>query len=263
MELSDILLKNNPAINSIMEVESLDAMAEGKVVEIQSSFCEKDTDFIAEVRAICEKKKSTQKSFFESSDISDDQCEHIAQYARIHSQANTFNSNSMVPYGRLKQRDNVHCCSCGCRKGSGDDLPLCMNEQNLTFLGPGVLLFFFYMKHMRLMVLLLLMGYSFYSIISSIYSPDVINFNTCSGKTAGVEKILCQYNAISTFNLKTSPLLRHFQLWIGMFFFVIWKIGVRFIELLGEKKNEEIDNLLDSASDYTVRIENLPFGKVS
>lgn len=78
IELSDILLKNNPAINSIMEVESLDAMAEGKVVEIQSSFCEKDTDFIAEVRAICEKKKSTQKSFFESSDISDDQCEHIA-----------------------------------------------------------------------------------------------------------------------------------------------------------------------------------------
>ena len=33
--------------------------------------------------------------------------------------------------------------------------------------------------------------------------------------------------------------------------------------MLGEKKNEEIDNLLDSASDYTIRIENLPFGKVN
>ena len=135
----------------------------------------------------------------------------------------------MSPFVKLLKEEGVECCECGCKKGSGENLPLCMNEQNLTFLGPGVLLFFFFLKHVRLMVLLLLVGFSFYSIISSILSPVQITVSECSGKNSFLEKWICQYNSISTFNIKASPLLRNFQLWIGMTFFTIWTIGIKFI----------------------------------
>lgn len=54
-----------------MEIENMSTLDEGKVVEIKSAYCENDTDFITEVRAICEKKRSTNKSFFDESSISD------------------------------------------------------------------------------------------------------------------------------------------------------------------------------------------------
>lgn len=57
-----------------------------------------------------------------------------------------------------------------------------------------------------------------------------------------------------TFDLKTSASLRLLQLWLGAFVAICWFIGIKLIEYLGKKKNEEVDDLLDSASDYTIRI---------
>ena len=48
---------------------------------------------------------------------------------------------------------------------------------------------------------------------------------------------------------------------MGLFVSMAWFIGVKFIEYLGNRKDKEIDELLDSASDYTIRIENLPYGE--
>lgn len=48
--------------------------------------------------------------------------------------------------------------------------------------------------------------------------------------------------------------MRNLQLWIGMLAALFWFFGIKLIEFLGEKKNQEIDDLLDSASDYTIRI---------
>jgi len=42
---------------------------------------------------------------------------------------------------------------------------------------------------------------------------------------------------------------------------IIWIFSVKFIKHLGDSKNEEIDEMLDSASDYTVRVDNLPSRK--
>ena len=51
------------------------------------------------------------------------------------------------------------------------------------------------------------------------------------------------------------------QLWLGFIFCMVWIVAVRLITELGIKKDTEIDESLNSASDYTLRVENLPFGK--
>jgi hypothetical protein len=50
------------------------------------------------------------------------------------------------------------------------------------------------------------------------------------------------------------------QLWLGTLMCLIWMIGLKLITTLGMKKDKEIDDSLDSASDYTIKIDNLPYG---
>ena len=38
-------------------------------------------------------------------------------------------------------------------------------------------------------------------------------------------------------------------------------IGLRLITTLGMKKDKEIDDSLDSASDYSIKIDNLPYAE--
>ena len=51
------------------------------------------------------------------------------------------------------------------------------------------------------------------------------------------------------------------QKWLGLFLGVFWIFGVRLITKLGLIKENEIDMSLKSASDYTLKLENLPFGE--
>ncbi len=41
---------------------------------------------------------------------------------------------------------------------------------------------------------------------------------------------------------------------------VVWVIWSRIIKYIGNLKNEEIDKNLKSASDYAIKISNLPYG---
>ena len=50
----------------------------------QEVYTETDESFIREVKDIYQKKCSTMKSFFEESDISEEKCEEIAEYADLH-----------------------------------------------------------------------------------------------------------------------------------------------------------------------------------
>lgn len=41
---------------------------------------------------------------------------------------------------------------------------------------------------------------------------------------------------------------------------VFWSIAVRFLRALGRRKNQEIDEKLDSSADSYIFLENLPVG---
>ena len=50
-------------------------------------------------------------------------------------------------------------------------------------------------------------------------------------------------------------------MWLGFIFCLLWIIGVRLITKLGIEKDNKIDLSLNSASEYTLSIGNLPFGE--
>ena len=144
------------------------------------------------------------KSFCEQSNIDDEKCDEIAEYATIHSSANIFNSTSMMNHQKIKEDKDIEGCSCGCRRGVGEPLSVWINEQNLSFLGPGILLFFFYLKHVRMCLIFLLLSYGIFSIITNIISSEDINIEICLKKSTSIEELLCKLNLISTFHLKKS-----------------------------------------------------------
>lgn len=79
---------------------------------------------------------------------------------------------------------------------------------------------------------------------------------------SGLNYYFCYLTEISSFKRKIgNNLLIQFQLWSGVLMSIVWIFTVKFIKYLGDHKNLEIDELLDSASDYTIRIDNLPSKK--
>lgn len=98
--------------------------------------------------------------------------------AERHAQANIFNYSSMLDEKEM-EKNNIEVCQCGCKKGEGEKLPICMNEENLSFLGPGVLLFFFYLKCLRISISLFAIGYGSFALLSNLFSPNTIDFTAC------------------------------------------------------------------------------------
>ena len=92
----------------------------------------------------------------------------------------------MMVYRKIKGDKNIEACSCGCRRGIGEHLSIWANEQNLTFLGPGILLFFFYLKYVRMSLIFLLLSYGMFSITTNIISSENIDMEICMKKPTGI-----------------------------------------------------------------------------
>ena len=66
-------------------------------------------------------------------------------------------------------------CECGCSKEKGGPLNLFINEQRISSLGPGVVLSFFYLRHVRILVFLCFLMYgSFCAICNYLCSDETI-----------------------------------------------------------------------------------------
>lgn len=86
-----------------MEGQNIDAIENVDLRENSHyDFHENDSGFIYEVSEMAQKKKSTMKTFCEQTNIEDEKCEEIAEYGRIHKEANTFNSTSMMTFEKIK-----------------------------------------------------------------------------------------------------------------------------------------------------------------
>ncbi len=53
--------------------------------------------------------------------------------------------------------------------------------------------------------------------------------------------------------------MTYIQVWLGLILCVIWLLGIKLISILAHDLNNKIDMNLDSASDYSIKIENLPY----
>lgn len=102
-----------------------------------------------------------------------------------------------MEFSLMKNDETKDFCACGCKKGVGEPIPLCTNEQEYTFLGPGILLFFFYLKHIRIIIIFIMFSYGGFAFITNFLSQDVNIDEVCLSKYE-FEKQLCQLHSIST-----------------------------------------------------------------
>ena len=58
----------------------------------------------------------------------------------------------------------------------------------------------------------------------------------------------------TTYDRNSSMMMKIIQLSLGMIFSIVWFYSIKFTFFLGEKKNQEIDDMLESSSDYTIRL---------
>jgi len=72
----------------------------------------------------------------------------------------------------------------------------------MAFLGPGVLLIFFYIKQIRWTLLFMLMTYCLYSISSSIILTDFSEDSAACEGFGGLNFYLCMLTEISSFKNK-------------------------------------------------------------
>ena len=73
---------------------------------------------------------------------------------------------------------------------------------------------------------------------------------------------MCEFKVQVSVEGKSSDMMM-IQLVLGLVVCIFWSIGVRLIRAVGRKKERNIDDLLDSSSDYCIFLENLPAGKYS
>ena len=151
-------------------------------------------------------------------------------------------------------------CKCGCNKAFGEPLPFCINEEEATFIGPGVILFLYYTKMMFLLVFLLIVVFGIYSVTTNILIGN--SHRDCS--SPGALSFLCEIKLITSLESKDGrDDLLIGQLILGFVACFIWSLAIRVIRAIGRRKNKLIDDYLDSSADNCVLIDNLPEGDYS
>ena len=128
------------------------------------------------------------------------------------------------------------------------------------FFGQGIILFFYYTKRMILVVLSVILLYGIYSLVTNLV---VANYSSdCS--SPGPLPFLCQFKIQSSIEaMEGRDDLMIGQLVLGLIICIVWSVSLRLIRAKGRRKMHEIDNKLDSSSDYCILLENLPEGDYS
>ena len=102
--------------------------------------------------------------------IEKEEYDMIHEKAVRHAEANILNVSTSK---EIKNILDERRCTCGCGKGIAELLPLCFNEQNLSILGSGIILFFFYLRHMRMLMFFLFMVYGSLSLITYLVNTEL------------------------------------------------------------------------------------------
>ena len=150
-------------------------------------------------------------------------------------------------------------CSCGCNRARGTPLPFCESETHQYFFGPGIILFFFYLRKIWLLILSCTVLFGIFSLTTNITTAKQ-DFSICE-KSPGTLFFLCEFKLLSnTLNKRNHEAFEMIQLWLGFVFCFIWMVCLRMMQTFGRNLNQKIDHYLDSSSDYCIQIDNLPYG---
>ena len=140
----------------------------------------------------------------------------------------------------------------------GEQLPYCYDTDDNVYFGPGILLYFFYIKKIVLMVFISILIFGIFGLTVNIF--DGKNEHDCIERPGSLP-FLCEWKRFVTLpETKTNNASHLIKAWIAIPMTLVWAIGIRFVRDLGRKKNHEIALKLDSSSDYCIWLEGLPEG---
>ena len=118
----------------------------------------------------------------------------------------------------------------------GEPLPYLLNIEELNFLGPGVILFFYYNKRILLMVMLASIIYAIYALATNILGNGFPY--DCENSAAGTLPFFCEFKKLSSANKNAEPVWMIVQLCLGVLLCFVWVVGVRLIRTFGRRKNK-------------------------
>lgn len=106
---------------------------------------------------------------------------------------------------------------------------------------------------------MILIIYGIFALVTNLIGDEATIDDTCA------EDPYCEYRHKSSNENKNYKDLSivYAQLWLGLAFSFVWVVTIRFIKFMGREKNQIVDRNLRSASDFTIKIENLPYGSYS
>lgn len=126
-----------------------------------------------------------------------------------------------------------------------------MNPDHFSFLGPGIPLFFYYLRMTIILMLGMTILFSIFAAYTNYITNDCTKLKVCS------DNIM---NLLALINKRSSETYFQLQAWIelgcilGVILFLQWtRYG-------GRKLERKCDEIIDSPSDYAVILKRLPPG---
>jgi hypothetical protein len=115
------------------------------------------------------------------------------------------------------------------------------------------------MKVMAVVLSIFIAVFALFALATNLmgHTPNTTNSlrSTCTSS-------YCSFRDNTSDNYKLNQeFLGDVQVWLGLAAMVIWVISSRVVRYVSKIKNEEIDQHLTSASDYAIKIGELPYGE--
>lgn len=142
-------------------------------------------------------------------------------------------------------------CEC-CEKKIGNenvDTSCMMDANKLSFLGPGVPLFFYYLRMVILLLVLMMIVFMGFALFSNITTNDCTSLSSCNSSI---------FNYISLINKRSSSFYLSIQCYLELLFIIVVILFLQWLRLKGRELKKECDEVIDSPSDYAVILRRLP-----
>lgn len=113
-----------------------------------------------------------------------------------------------------------------------------------------------FLKYITAALLTICVVYGIYALVTNLIGNTVDN-SECDNE-------YCVFRNSSSDDNKFEPQIHQVvQVWLGLFFCIAWIFLLRVIKYFGRRTTHKLDDRFKTASDYAVKIENLPFGEYS
>jgi len=116
----------------------------------------------------------------------------------------------------------------------------------MSILGSGVVLLFMFKKTFSFILLSAVVIYAIFAIVTNLMGSSSTTVSEC-------EDAYCEYRTKASSENKLEPgLFTIIQWWMGVGFCFVWIFILRMIKYFGKNADQNIDQCLNSSSDYAV-----------